>query len=93
MLCKEDVISLVASELGITKKTTREVINATIAAITQSLQDGEEIWLNGFGTFRVVERNPRTGRNPHTGEAIEIPARQTPTFFPSEDFKRKFNKL
>ena len=85
------MISQVASEVGITKKQTREVIDAAFSLITQKLLDGDEVWISGFGTFRVANRNPRLGRNPRTGEAVEIPARKIPQFSPSKDFKRRFD--
>jgi len=90
VVCKKDVVSRVASELDIQKKTTEEVIDAVAAVITECLQDGEEVWFAGFGTFRVSDRAPRIGRNPHTGEAIEIPARRVPTFTAAKGFKNKF---
>ena len=84
---KTELIALAAESAGLTKKDTERVLNACIDAITASLVKGEKVQLSGFGTFEVKNREPRMGRNPHTKEAIEIPATRVPTFKPSKALK------
>ena len=84
---KTDLIAVVSQAAGLTKKDTERVINAAIDAITASLVEGEKVQLSGFGTFEVKDREARIGRNPHTKEAIEIPATRVPSFKASQALK------
>ena len=77
---KTELISLAAEHSGMTRKDTERVINAAIDAITAALVKGEKVQLSGFGTFETKEREARIGRNPHTKEAVEIPATKVPVF-------------
>ena len=77
---KTELIASVSQSAGLTKKDTERVINAAIDAITASLVNGDKVQLSGFGTFEVKAREARIGRNPHTKEAIEIPATRVPSF-------------
>ena len=71
---KTELIAIAAENAGLTKKDTERVLNAAIDAITFALVKGEKVQLSGFGTFETKDREARVGRNPHTKEAIEIPA-------------------
>ena len=84
---KTELIAVVSQAAGLTKKDTERVINAAIDAITASLVEGENVQLSGFGTFEVKDREARIGRNPHTKEAIEIPATRVPSFKASQALK------
>ena len=84
---KTELISLVSESAGLTKKDTERVINAAIDAITASLVKGEKVQISGFGTFEIKDREARVGRNPHTKEAIEIPATRVPGFKASKALK------
>ena len=84
---KTDLIAAVAQSAGLTKKDAERVLNAAFDAMTAALEKGEKVQLSGFGTFEVKEREARIGRNPHTKEAIEIPATRVPTFNPSKGLK------
>ena len=84
---KTELISIAAESAGLTKKDTERVLNAAIDAITVALAKGEKVQLSGFGTFETKDREPRVGRNPHTREAIEIPATRVPTFKASKSLK------
>ena len=77
---KTELIAAVAESAGLTKKDTDRVISAAIDAITAALVKGEKVQISGFGTFETKEREARVGRNPHTKEAIEIPATRVPGF-------------
>ena len=77
---KTDLIAAVAQSAGLTKKDSERVLNAAIDAMTAALANGEKVQISGFGAFEVKEREARIGRNPHTKEAIEIPATKVPVF-------------
>ena len=81
---KTELIAVAAENAGLTKKDTERVLNAAIDAITASLVKGEKVQISGFGTFETKDREARIGRNPHTKEAIDIPATRVPVFKPSK---------
>ena len=84
---KTELIAIAAENAGLTKKDTERVLNAAIDAISLALVKGEKVQLSGFGTFETKDREARIGRNPHTKEAIEIPATRVPTFKASKALK------
>ncbi len=84
---KTDLIAAVAQSAGLTKKDTERVLNAAFDAMTAALVNGEKVQISGFGAFEVKEREARIGRNPHTKEAIEIPATKVPVFKASKALK------
>ena len=84
---KTELIASVAQSAGLTKKDTERCINAALDAIVVSLAAGEKVQLSGFGTFEAKAREARIGRNPHTKEAIEIPATRVPAFKASQALK------
>ncbi len=84
---KTELVAVVAENAGLTKKDAERVINASIDAITAALANGEKVQISGFGTFETKTREARIGRNPHTKEAIEIPATRVPTFKSSKALK------
>ena len=71
---KTELIDAVAEAADLTKAESSRAVDAVVAAITKALKDGDAVTLVGFGTFQVRDRAARTGRNPRTGEIIEIPA-------------------
>ncbi len=77
---KTELIAAAAEKAGMSKKDTEAVINATLAAITAALKDGDKVQLVGFGSFEVKNRAARTGLNPRTKEPVEIPASKVPAF-------------
>ncbi|MBQ6999614.1 MAG: HU family DNA-binding protein [Oscillospiraceae bacterium] len=84
---KTELIAITAENAGMTKKDTERMLNAAIDAITEALSKGEKVQLSGFGTFEVKDREARVGRNPHTKEAVEIPATRVPAFKASKALK------
>ena len=94
-MTKNELIDVVAEKTGVTKKDTGEVINETIDTIMNHLKSEAEkaednrdnVQLIGFGTFEVRDRSARKGRNPQTGEEIQIPARKVPVFRSGKSFK------
>ena len=89
---KTELIAVAAESAGMTKKDTERVLNAAIDAITAALVKGEKVQLSGFGTFETKDREARVGRNPHTKEAIDIPATRVPTFKASKALKDSVSK-
>lgn len=77
---KAELIAAVAEKAGLSKKDSESAVNAALDAITAALEDGDKVQLVGFGSFEVKSRAARTGRNPKTKEAIEIPASKVPVF-------------
>ena len=77
---KTELITLAAQNAGMARKDAERVINATIDAVTAALANGDKVQLSGFGSFEVKDREARMGRNPHTKEAVEIPATKVPVF-------------
>jgi DNA-binding protein HU-beta len=86
-LNKSELVDSVAAEAKLTKAQAGEAIDATINAIQNALKAGQQVNLVGFGSFMVTERAARTGRNPRTGEEINIPAAQLPKFKPGKGLK------
>ena len=74
-LNKNDVISVLAERADVSKNTATHVLDAFMDLVKTTLSDGDKITLVGFGTFGVSERKARVGRNPQTGQEIQIPAR------------------
>ena len=89
---KTELIAAVSQLEGMTKKDTERIITAAVDAITASLARGEKVQISGFGTFEVKEREARVGRNPHTKEAIDIPATRIPSFKASKALKDNIAK-
>jgi len=85
---KQDLIKEVANEADLTEAQATKAVNAFLDAIQNSLSRNDEIQLSGFGSFKVVERAGREGRNPRTGETMQIAARRSPTFKPGTQLKR-----
>jgi DNA-binding protein HU-beta len=77
---KADLINSISKKTGLSKSKTNEVIDAFVESVTDSLKKGEKVTLVNFGTFNISERNSRSGRNPKTGETIEIPAKRVARF-------------
>jgi len=88
---KSELIEAVADAAGLTKADAGRAIDATVAAITDTLSKGDSLSLIGFGTFSISERAARTGRNPRTGEAIQIKAAKLPKFKAGKALKDAVN--
>jgi len=84
---KAELIEEVSNKTGITKKETGNVIDALTNTIQKTLSKEEKVTLVGFGTFQVMQRKARRGRNPQTGEEIQIPAKKVPKFKAGKGFR------
>ena len=89
---KTELIAAAAERSGLTKKDTEKALNAALDAITAALVAGDKVQVSGFGIFEVKEREARMGRNPHTGEAMEIAASKVPSFKASKTLKDAVSK-
>lgn len=77
---KAEIISAVAAESGLSKADAKKAVDGFVAAVTKALKEGDKVALVGFGTFSVAERGERTGINPATKAAINIPAKRIAKF-------------
>jgi DNA-binding protein HU-beta len=84
---KTDLVNSVAEQAELTKKDAAQAVDAIFDAILNSLKAGDSVQILGFGNFEVRDRAARTGRNPQTGEEIEIPASKVPAFKPGKQLK------
>ena len=84
---KKELVNEVAGKVGISKKEVANVIDAFTEAVSDALSKGERVMLVGFGTFDVVQKKARKGRNPQTGKEIQIPARKAPRFRPGKELR------
>ena len=88
---KPDIVAVVARSSGISKASADNAVDAIFSAITDALRKGEDVRLVGFGTFSTRRRAARQGRNPRTGETIQIPASTQPKFKPGRPLKDAVN--
>lgn len=88
---KSELIDQISESADISKTAASRALDATIEAVTGSLKNAESVALVGFGTFLVRERAARTGRNPKTGETIQIAAAKVPAFKPGKALKDALN--
>ena len=88
---KTELINVVSAETEVSKKDAEAVVAATLNAITEALKSGDKVQILGFGTFEVKEVAAREGRNPQTGETIEIPACKKPSFSAAKALKDAVN--
>lgn len=88
---KAELIDQMAASADISKASATRALDAMLDAVTDSLKQSEQVVLVGFGTFSVKERAARTGRNPQTGEPIQISAAKIPAFKPGKALKDSLN--
>ena len=88
---KNDLVSAVSSATGLSKSDAAKAVDGVIDSITSSLSNGNEVRLVGFGTFSVSHRKATTGRNPRTGESIQISATNVPKFKSGKALKASVN--
>jgi DNA-binding protein HU-beta len=88
---KGDLINKIADGANLSKAQAGEALNAVLDGITDALKDGDKVTLIGFGTFSVSKREARTGRNPQTGETIQIAAKNVVKFKPGKELSDSVN--
>lgn len=85
---RREIVDAIATKSGLDHATADAVLSATTAVISEALATGEKVMIPGFGSFEARSRAARTGRNPQTGEPMEIAASTTPAFKPATAFKQ-----
>ena len=87
-MTKADVIASIAEQTGLSKVDVKDVVEGFLDMVRVSLKENNPLEIRKFGTFTVIDRAPRTARNPRTGEEVKIPARKLPVFKPSKELKK-----
>lgn len=88
---KSELVEAIAARTGTSKVAAQEHLDAALDSISEAIGKGDTVQLVGFGSFAVADRAARTGRNPKTGEEIEIKASRTPKFTPGKGLKDRVN--
>jgi integration host factor subunit beta len=91
-MTKAELVEDVARAAELTKKDAERLVEIVFESIIGTLNSGEKIELRGFGSFRVRERGARRGRNPKTGDPVDIPAKRVPYFKPGKELKELINE-
>lgn len=86
---KGELIDAIAQKTNVTKKQADAIVTAMLEAVIEAVSEGDKISLVGFGNFEVRNRQAREGRNPKTGEKMQIPATRVPAFAPGKLFKQR----
>ncbi len=90
-MTKADLINIVAKKLDITQVQSGIIVEAALRSIVNALQGGNEVEIRGFGSFRFRNRAPRKGRNPKTGEKVDVPPKKIPYFKMGKELKALLN--
>ena len=92
-MTKAELVEEVSRVSDLTKKHSEVIVDTVFRSIIDALHRGEKIELRGFGSFRLRSRKSRTGRNPKTGEKVEVPSKKIPYFKPGKELKELINKV
>ena len=90
-MTKADLIDEVSRLAELTRKDSEVIVETIFESVVRSLRAGDKIEIRGFGSFRTRQRKPRVGRNPKTGDRVEVPAKKIPFFKPSKELKDLVN--
>lgn len=90
-MTKADIVEVVHNRTGFSKKESSEAVEAILEVLKEELEEGEKVKLSGFGNFVIRQKDVRKGRNPKTGQEMEITARRVLTFKPSQKLKDHIN--
>ena len=90
-MTKADLVEEVAKVTELTRKDSEVIVDTLFESVIKALKTGDKLEVRGFGSFRVRQRNARVGRNPKTGEKVEVPAKRVPYFKPSKELKDLIN--
>lgn len=86
---KADLVDLVAGRADVSRKEADEAVRVILDGVISALRRGEKVELRGFGSFRIRQRGPRIGRNPKTGDQVDVPAKKIPYFKPGKDLREQ----
>ena|SRR5437879_4447544 len=90
-MTKADLVEEVSRVTELTRKDSEVIVDTLFESVIKALKNGDKLEVRGFGSFRVRQRNARVGRNPKTGEKVEVPAKRVPYFKPSKELKDLIN--
>ena len=90
-MSKQDLIDAVAEKCELSKDKAKEAVDAVLIQIAKSMKEEKDVRIPDFGTFKVTKRKAREGRNPATGQTIQIPASNVPKFTPAKKLKDQLN--
>jgi integration host factor subunit beta len=90
-MTKADLVEEVAKVTELTRKDSEVIVDTLFESVIKALKTGDKLEVRGFGSFRVRQRNARVGRNPKTGDKVEVPAKRVPYFKPSKELKDLIN--
>jgi integration host factor subunit beta len=90
-MTKADLVEAVATATDLSRRGSEQVVTVFFDSIVESLCRGDKVELRGFGTFRLRHRRARIGRNPKTGESVQVPAKAVPFFKPGKELRRLVN--
>src|ERR1017187_2732446 len=90
-MTKADLVEKVTSLGDLTRRDGEVIVETIFDSVIGALQSGDKIEIRGFGSFRIRQRNPRIGRNPKTGERVDVPAKRVPYFKPSKELRDLVN--
>ena len=91
-MTKAALVEEVSRVADLTKKHSEVIVDTVFRSIITALHQGEKIELRGFGSFRLRQREPRKGRNPKTGDKVDVPSKKVPYFKPGKEFKELINR-
>jgi integration host factor subunit beta len=91
-MTKADLVEEVSKVTELTRKDSEVIVDTLFESVIKALKTGDKLEVRGFGSFRVRQRNARVGRNPKTGEKVEVPAKRVPYFKPSKELKDLINE-
>jgi integration host factor subunit beta len=91
-MTKAELIEEVSRVSNLTKKHSEIIVDTVFKSVINALHRGEKIELRGFGSFRIRQRESRRGRNPKTGEKVDVPAKKVPYFKPGKELKELINR-
>lgn len=91
-LTKDAFIEMIRDKVGYPVKEAKEILEIILEEVKLKLEEGRDVKISGFGKWTVKKKNSRPGRNPHTGERIEISARRVVTFHPSDKLRDSVNR-
>ncbi len=91
-LTKAALIEEVAEVAGLTKRRAEIVVDTVFGSIVETLHRGEKVELRGFGSFRLRHREPHRGRNPRTGDRVQVPSKRVAYFTPGKELKELINR-
>ena len=90
-MTKADIVETIYEKVGFSRKESADIVDLVFDLLKETLENGDKIKISGFGNFVVREKRPRKGRNPQTGDEIQITARRVLTFKPSQVLRKALN--